>query len=217
MLKWKLTAVFVFLFVVVLSAQPFREEIDAFRKEDSLHFPPRKANLFVGSSSLRLWPNLPAWFPGKMVINRGFGGSSLPDVIRYADEIILPYHPRQILIYCGENDLAAHDSVTARMVADRFQELFYLIRNRYRRVPIVFISIKPSPSRISILPRVREANLLIRQFLARQRRSYFVDVFTPMLTAAGAPREELFLEDRLHMNEQGYRIWQALLRPYIKK
>src|ERR1700694_5244932 len=134
-------------------AQPFIEEIRAFQHQDSLHFPPAHANLFVGSSSLRMWSSIKEDFAGYPVINRGFGGSCLPDVIRYAPQLIFPYHARQILIYCGENYFAAADTVTVAMVMARFRQLFRLIRRRMPTVPIVFISIKPSPSREKLLPK----------------------------------------------------------------
>ncbi len=107
----------------------------------------------MGSSSFRMWKNVQQDFPGYTIINRGFGGSSLPDVINYADEIIFPYEPKQIVIYCGENDLAASDTVTAQMVVDRFKALFFLIRDRMPDVPVVFVSIKPSPSREKLWPK----------------------------------------------------------------
>ena len=210
-----------FLFFITASAdtnaQPFREEIRAFKKSDSLHMPPRKANLFVGSSSLRMWKNMEQDFSGYRVINRGFGGATLPDVIRYAGDIIFPYHPKQVLIYCGDNDLAASDTVRAETVLQRFTRLFTLIRNNNPHQRIVFISIKPSPSRQHLMPEIQKANEMIRVFLKNYRRTKFVDIYTPMLTESGLPRPELFLADKLHMNEAGYRIWQKTIRPVLKK
>src|SRR5882757_5846520 len=100
----------------IVSAQPFIDDIKAFKKQDSISFPPKQAILFVGSSSFTKWKDVADYFPGYTIINRGFGGSSIPDVIRYANDIIFPYHPKQIVIYCGENDLAASDTVSAQMV-----------------------------------------------------------------------------------------------------
>ncbi|MBL7727787.1 MAG: hypothetical protein JNM68_08880, partial [Dinghuibacter sp.] len=88
-------------------AQPYIADIRAFKKQDSLTPPPANAILFVGSSSFTNWTNVHEYFPGKTIINRGFGGSSLTDLIRYAGDVIVPYNPKQIVIYCGENDFAA--------------------------------------------------------------------------------------------------------------
>jgi lysophospholipase L1-like esterase len=196
---------------------PFWNEIKAFKKQDSLNFPPKNAILFVGSSSFRGWRDVQNYFPDRTIINRGFGGSSLPDVIRYADEIIFAYQPKQIVIYCGENDLAASDAVSAQVVTDRFKELFTLIRKRMPKVPVVFVSIKPSPSRERLMPKMVEANKMIKRFLKKQRKTKFVDVYNPMLNEEGKPIGELFLGDKLHMNAKGYAIWKKALEPALIK
>jgi lysophospholipase L1-like esterase len=210
-----------FLLLLVLvslqaASQPFIEEIKEFKRQDSLHFPPKKANLFIGSSSFRLWPDIQKSFPDHKVINRGFGGSSLPDVIRYVNEIVFPYRPKQVVVYCGENDLAASDTVSAKTVADRFVQLFSLIRSKWKKIPVVFVSIKPSPSREHLFPKMIEANRLIKEFLSTQRNTKFIDVFSLMLDADGKPRKELFVSDMLHMNATGYAIWQKELEPVLK-
>jgi lysophospholipase L1-like esterase len=188
---------------------PFAEEIAAFKQQDSLQPPPKGAILFVGSSSFRLWNTLQPDFAGFTVINRGFGGASLPDVIEYAEEVIYPYDPRQIIVYCGENDLAASDAPSAQTVSRRFQELFRMIRREQPNVPIAFVSIKPSPSRAHLIPKIREANRLIRDFLSREHNTRYVDVFSKMINDAGRPSPEIFTEDSLHMNAKGYVIWKA--------
>jgi lysophospholipase L1-like esterase len=195
----------------------FWNEIQAFRKQDSITPPPEHPVLFVGSSSFRIWKDLEDDFRSYDVINRGFGGSTFPDLIRYADQVIIPYHPKQIFIYCGDNDLAASDTVTATMVAQRFQQLFDMIRKQLPKVPIVFVSIKPSPSRAQLMPKMEDANQQIKKFLARNRRTHFVDVYHKMLDESGQPRKELFLEDQLHMNKSGYSIWKKTIKHYLIK
>src|SRR5580692_363784 len=196
---------------------PFWNEIAEFKHQDSVQRPPSGAILFVGSSFFRKWGNVQSYFPGYTIINRGFGGSTLPDVIRYAGEIIFPYNPKQIVIYCGDNDLASSDSVTATMVFNRFVRLYNVIRNRMKEVDIVYISIKPSPGRQRLMPRMEEANDMIRDFMAKYSHAVFVDVYHPMLTAKGQPIDSFFLADKLTMNEKGYRTWQQILLPYLDK
>ncbi len=193
----------------------FYQEIAAFKKQDSIAPPPQGAILFVGSSSFRLWQDLAGSFPRHKVINRGFGGSSLPDVTRYASEIIFPYQPRQIVIYCGDNDLAASDTVTAKLVYDRFVRLYTTIRSRMKEVDILYVSIKPSPSRERLMPKMEAANRLIADFLGRQAHAAFVDVYHLMLTPEGRPIDDLFRTDKLHMNARGYIIWQKAILPYL--
>ena len=217
----------VFLFSVIFFAllytntraqePPFYSEIKDFKKQDSIHLPPKNAILFVGSSSFRKWTDVQDYFPGYMIINRGFGGSSLPDVIRYTNDIIIPYHPKQVVIYCGENDLATSDTVTAEMVVNRFKTLFSLIRKGLGNVPVVFVSLKPSPSRSKLFPKMLEANVRIKQFLSKKSRTAFADVYHKMLNSDGAPMKDLFLEDNLHMNKNGYAIWKTVITPLLLK
>lgn len=196
---------------------PYYDEIRHFKQLDSAHFPPSNAILFVGSSSIRKWTDVQSYFPDKTVINRGFGGSELTDVIRYANMIIIPYHPKQIVIYAGENDLAYSDTITPAIVLSRFMTLFKIIRNAMPDVPVIFISIKPSPSREKFMPEMEKANQMIKQFLQSKKNAVFIDVFHKMLGENGKPMPGIFLEDNLHMNAKGYHIWQKAIAPFLLK
>jgi lysophospholipase L1-like esterase len=204
-------------FSVTCFSQPFADEIQQFKKQDLAHPPPANAILFVGSSSFRKWTDVSSYFPGYSIINRGFGGSTLPDVIRYAPDIIFPYQPKQVVIYCGDNDLAASDSVTADTVFERFRVLFELIRQHMPGEDIVYVSIKPSPSRARLQEKMEKANLLIQTFLSINSHTSFVDVYHKMLNADGSMMTGIFLEDNLHMNAKGYAIWQKAIAPYLSK
>lgn len=200
-----------------LIAQPFANEIRKFKKQDSTSFPAPKGILLIGSSSFTKWTDVQEYFPKKRIINRGFGGSTLVDVIRYADDIIFPYQPKQVVIYCGENDLAASDTVTAAIVVDRFKQLFHMIRSKMPKVSVVFISLKPSPSRRKHFEKAIAANKSIKEFLSTRRATHFVDVFNPMLIDGKEPNGSLFLSDSLHMNAKGYQLWKGILEPYLAK
>ena len=212
--------VFIGLLLLVsscVSAQPFAKEIAEFKTRDSAQFPPKHAILFIGSSSFTKWKDVQDYFPGYTIVNRGFGGSTLLDQIRYVNDIVFPYKPKQVVIYCGENDVASSDTITAQTVYDRFVELFTLIRKKLPKVPIAFVSLKPSPSREKFGPTVVETNRLIRAFISGKKKAAFIDVYSPMLDEAGKYKEELFLEDRLHMKKEGYVIWKEAIEPYLKK
>ena len=203
---------------------PFWNDIQNFKKQDSISFPPKKAILLIGSSSFTKWTDVQEYFPGYTIINRGFGGSTLLDQIRYANDIIFPYQPKQIVIYCGENDLASSDAVTAQMVFDRFKALYQMIREK-TNVPVAFVSLKPSPSRRHLFPKMHEANQLILEFIDLQKSALdrqpvnieFIDVNQKMLNESGQPMPEIFLNDSLHMNAKGYAIWQKEIQPYLIK
>ena len=195
--------------------KPFYKEIQAFKKADATNPPPQNAILFVGSSSFAMWQDVQDYFPGYTIINRGFGGSGLKDAIEYEDEIIAPYHPKQIVIYSGENDIAGN--FTANDVLQRFTTLFNMIRRDLPDVNVVYISIKPSPSREKFMPVMASANAMIKTFLARHKNTTFVDVYSKMVDASGKPRPELFLDDMLHMKPAGYQIWKDAITPVLLK
>jgi len=196
--------------------QPFWNDIQNFKKQDSVSFPPKNAILLIGSSSFTKWTDVQDYFPGYTIINRGFGGSTLLDEIRYVNDIVFPYQPKQIIIYCGENDLASSDTVTASMVLDRFKQLFQMMRDK-SEAPIAYISMKPSPSRRHLFPKMREGNQLIKEFLATQKNTAFIDVHQKMLDLTGEPLPEIFLDDSLHMNAKGYAIWKKEMEHYMQK
>ncbi|WP_020606695.1 GDSL-type esterase/lipase family protein [Spirosoma spitsbergense] len=207
---------FLLLFPFCVAAQdaPFENEIRAFEKADSATPPPRNPILFTGSSSIRFWSSLATDFPGKPVLNRGFGGSQLSDVMRYADRIIIPYHPKQIVIYAGENDIAAGQ--TGQQTFDRFVALFEYIRQKLPKVPVAFIAIKPSPSRRKYFAENDTANRLIKDYLAKQKKARFVDIRPVMLQPNGQPVPDLFRQDSLHMLPAGYERWTKVVKPYLK-
>jgi lysophospholipase L1-like esterase len=195
-------------------AQKYQDDINTILKWDKMYAPPANPILFTGSSSIRKWDDLERTFSSYVVMNRGVGGAVTNDIIYYADQIIFPYHPRQIVLYVGENDLV-EKGVTADTVFNRFQKLYTTIRSKLPNTPIVYISIKPSPSRVQFLPVAKQANSMIRNYIAKQSRITFVDVFQLMLDKNGKPRKELFVEDMLHMNSQGYAIWQKAVKPHL--
>ncbi len=129
-------------------------------------------------------------------------------MIRYTNDVIIPYQPKQVVIYCGDNDLAGSDTVTSETVLSRFKILFEQIRGALPQASIVYVSIKPSPSRQRLMPQMEKANQLIRHFLKTKKKTAFVDVYHPMLDADGNPKKELFVVDMLHMNAKGYAIWK---------
>jgi len=170
--------------------------------------------VFVGSSSFRLWPNIAADFPGVPVLNRGFGGSTLPEVNHYVPRIVLPYRPRLVALYAGDNDL--NDGRTPADVLADYRTFVTMVRRELPSARIVFVSIKPSPSRWALVGAIREANRLVREEVARDSSQTYVDVFTPMLRADGRPRPELFVADSLHMTRAGYDLWRERLSPVVR-
>jgi lysophospholipase L1-like esterase len=203
----------VFIVVLFLSIHsfaqniPFAKDIQDFQKEDSLKAPIVNSVLFIGSSSFTKWKSLQQDFPTIPVINRGFGGSTLSDVIRFQNEVIYKYNPRKIVIYCGENDIASTDKAVPNLVFNRFKILYKSIRKHYPKVPIVYISIKPSPSRWQLKDNQMETNKRISTFISKEKNIVFLNVWDKMLDENGNPKSDIFSADNLHMNQKGYQIW----------
>lgn len=195
-----------------VSKADWEQDMQRFAALDAASPPPRHGVLFVGSSSIRLWETLATDFPGVPVINRGFGGSELRDSTFYADRIVIPYAPRQIVLYAGENDLQM--GRTPQQVEQDFRAFVARVRRDLPKVRIAYISNKPSPLRAGLLEAQRQANTLIKAEAGRLQVDY-IDVFTSMLDANGQPRAELFVEDRLHMNRAGYELWRQKVAPYL--
>ena len=189
--------------------------IQRFVHRDHTNPPPQHAVLFIGSSAIRIWKNLASDFPGISVINRGFGGSEIHDSTYYADKIIFPYHPRAIVFFAGANDLARGKSPDE--VVAEYQSFVDTIHAKLPDTPIIYISIDPSPCRWANKANILETNRRIAAIAEKSRNLAFVNILSPMLDANGNPREDLFLKDRLHPDEKGYRIWASLIRPYLQQ
>ena len=192
----------------------WEQDMQAFAASDAASPPPKGAVLFLGSSSIRLWDTLASDFPGISVINRGFGGSEIRDSTWYAGRIVVPYAPRQVVLYAGDNDLSSGRSPA--QLRDDFRAFVQRVRRDLPKAKIAYVSNKPSPSRAHLLDLQRQANALIAADAAGLQVD-FIDIFSPMLDAQGQPREELFLQDRLHMNPAGYALWKQALLPYLDR
>jgi lysophospholipase L1-like esterase len=192
----------------------WEQDMQRFAAEDARTPPPQGGVLFIGSSSIRMWDSLANDFPGVPVIKRGFGGSELRDSTWYADRIIVPYRPRLVVLYAGENDL--HSGRSPQQVHRDFVAFVRRVRRDLPGVRIAYIASKPSPSRAGLLEAQRQANALIRRETELGDGIDFIDVFTPMLDAQGKPRQALFIEDRLHLNRAGYLLWRDIIAPYLR-
>ena len=193
----------------------WEKTIQAFEASDKTNPPPANAILMIGSSSIVKWTNAPAQFPDHRLIMRGFGGSYLSDSVAFVDRIVIPYKPKLILLYAGDNDIAGGKS-GVQVFAD-FKEFVGKVHRALPETRIAFIAVKPSPSRVKYMEQMKTANRLIQEFIAANPKLIFVDVFTPMLGADGQPRAELFVGDRLHLNEAGYKLWAGIVNPVLEK
>jgi lysophospholipase L1-like esterase len=194
---------------------PFESEIRTFEAADAKSPPAPGGILFLGSSSIRIWKDLATDFPGLPVINRGYGGSQIAHSTLYADRIVIPYKPRTIVFYAGDNDLAAGRS-PGQVLGD-FKAFVTKVHESLPDTRIDFISIKPSLKRWHLVDKIREANRLVKAFTETSPATLgFVDVFDAMLGSDGKPRPELLGPDGLHMTRKGYELWRDILTPLLR-
>jgi lysophospholipase L1-like esterase len=190
----------------------WENEIAAFEARDRTNPPPKGCIVFVGSSSIRKWTSLAADFPDLPVINRGFGGSQLADSVNFAGRIIVPYEPRQVVIYAGGNDINAGKD--PEVVFGDFVALATRIKVASPRTRIAFISIAPNPKRWAQVEKVKQVNALAAAYCHRYGMT-FINVFPLMLNPDGHPRPDIFVQDGLHMNPKGYAIWTKAVGPRL--
>ena len=191
----------------------FEDEIKKYEEADKAQMPAKGGVLFVGSSSFRLWSTVAQDFAPLPVINRGFGGSTTPEVMHYAKRIVYKYEPSVIVYYCGENDMA---SETPPQVAfQNFKKFIGETEKNLANATVVFVSAKPSPSRWALWKDFQQFNSMVELFAKNRPNLRYVDISKELLGANGEPDASLFVEDKLHINASGYAKWTAVLKPIV--
>jgi lysophospholipase L1-like esterase len=215
---------FLLLFLLLLTAGkplfaqqgfPFADELRQFKTADSLHFPKPGGNLFIGSSSIRMWTDLEQRFADKRIIRRGVGGSTLEQWVKYYTSYILfPYQPDRIFVYAGENDINA--GRTPQQVYQDFVTLYNMIQQKLPGSKTYWMSVKKSPSRATHYAAVDSTNTLIKDFIGHHSGAKYIDVNTPLYDPkTSLPDSALFKPDYLHLKKEGYDRWQKALKHYV--
>lgn len=194
-------------------AAAWNKKITEFKAEDAQRNKSKHPILFIGSSSFTRWNTLRSYFPEYNVLNRGFGASVTADLIYYAEDIIFPNKPRQILIYEGDNDLGG-DITVADFITD-IKTLVRLIEIKLPGVPVAILSIKASPKRDHLRQKYEAANVKLYEFAQSKKQLSFIDVASLMIDRHGNYRRDLYAEDMLHVNESAYKLWAHRIRPYL--
>ncbi|MES2842769.1 MAG: GDSL-type esterase/lipase family protein [Pseudomonadota bacterium] len=195
--------------------QRWKSELDAFAAADRKQMPPAGGVLFVGSSSIRMWSGLETAFADQpLVIRRGFGGSRLSDSADLVHRLVLPYQPRLVVLYAGENDLV--EGASPQDLLGHFVRFVQQVQSALPATRVAYMSIKPSPSRLAHMAAMREANLLIQTFVLNDDRLDYIDVHTAMLDNDGRARPELFVRDQLHLSAEGYGLWRQIVSAHLR-
>jgi lysophospholipase L1-like esterase len=219
----KYKQLFPILLLIIFSTISYGQKLDRFEttilqfeEEDAKNGLHPDAVLFTGSSSIKRWETVKADFAPITVLNRGFGGSTIPEVLHYAERIILPHQPKTIVFYCGENDLS-NDDAEAELALTSFKKFSEWMSRHLPETKLFFIAIKPSIKRWHYWPKMQQANSMIENYINQNEKFYFVDVASKMLDNKGVVLQDIFVADDLHLNEKGYQIWEDVLKPYLEK
>ncbi|MDW3647865.1 MAG: GDSL-type esterase/lipase family protein [Bacteroidia bacterium] len=192
------------------------KEVQAFEAKDKESAPPEDPILLVGSSSVRFWMTMKKDLAPLRVMNRGFGGSTFPELLYYYDRLVKPYSPKAILVYEGDNDLLM-EGMTPENVLNNMKSFYSRVQNDFPGVKVWFISIKPSIARANLLETMQESNRLVKAYAAQTEHMEFLDVASPMLNEDGSIKDDIFVRDNLHMNAKGYAIWTKIIHPALLK
>lgn len=224
----KLLAVIILL--AVISCSPLRiyredpevkawePEIEKFEQLDAAKFYPADAVMFAGSSSIRLWSTINKDMLPYNVIQRGYGGAKLSDFAVYVKRIIYPHECSAIVLFIGNDITGSEKDKSPSEVARLFRTTLNIIHRKYPETPVFWISITPTPARWKVWPEIKEANELIRNICRNNRsNTYYIDTESYFLTKSGLPRNELFQEDRLHLNADGYALWTQIIKNELNK
>ncbi len=192
-------------------------DIRKFEQTDRDKFYPEDAVLFAGSSSIRLWETINKDMLPYNVIQRGYGGAKLSDFAVYASRIIYPHNCQAIVIFVANDITGSQDDKTPQQVASLFRRTLYIIRRKFIDTPVFWISITPTESRWKVWPEIRKANLLIKNICYNHRNTYYINTELAFLNSSGMPRTELFQDDELHLNPEGYKVWAGIIKKELNK
>jgi len=169
--------------------------------------------VFTGSSSIRMWKDLPGLFQNPKIINTGFGGSKASDLLYYLDELVLDFNPSKVIIYEGDNDISSGHKIN--FILKNIKSIIKKIEKKNKYVQIILISAKPSIMRWDLRKKYIQLNKKYKNLALKNNNIHYADIWSQMIDS-GELKTDIFIEDGLHLNEKGYKIWEKVLRPILK-
>ncbi|MDR1491895.1 MAG: GDSL-type esterase/lipase family protein [Planctomycetaceae bacterium] len=200
------------------AAQEFRFEknIVAYEQKSEENPPPKSCTMFVGSSTWALWgKQLEEDFQEFQAVNRGFGGSTIPEVLYATHRIILPYQPAKIVFFCGTNDVAG--GASGKTTFENFKKFLARIWAESPRTEIFFVTATLAPSREKFRKEMTEYNNLIKDMASKATGLYYIDALSTIVDEDGKAKEEFFQKDRLHLNRAGQERWIPLIKEKLRE
>lgn len=206
---------FLLLSFGVFAQNRFEKEILAYEKQDSVALPAKGMKLFIGSSSFRLWKSFDADTKGMNAFNRGFGGSTFKDALYYFDRMVVKYQPSWVFVYEGDNDLASGQS--PEEIAAQFEEFSSRLAKQVPGAKLVFVSARPSLARETMKAKQQDLNQRIAAISSKKKGHFVIDMHSPFYNADGSLMQDIFVADKLHLNEKGYAIFAKQIQNFVEK
>jgi lysophospholipase L1-like esterase len=206
---------FLLLSFGVFAQNRFEKEIVAYEKQDSVALPAKGMKLFIGSSSFRLWKSFDADTKGMNAFNRGFGGSTFKDALYYFDRMVVKYQPSWVFVYEGDNDLASGQS--PEEIASLYEEFSNRLAKQVPGVKLVFVSARPSLARETMKAKQQDLNQRIAAISSKKKGHFVIDMHSPFYNADGSLMQDIFVADKLHLNEKGYAIFAKQIQNFVEK
>ena len=208
------------LFISSLNAQNkkqpiknvYEKEISALEQLDKTEKYADNSIFLVGSSSIRLWSTLKEDLAPYPFIQRGFGGSRTPDVVQYLKRLAYPHNFRAVVIFVANDLTGSPIDLKPKETLDNFKAMVKILRAKYKKQPVFIVEITPSTLRWKSWPQIQQTNALLKKYCSKGKYLYFIETAQNYLNEKGEPRDELFREDHLHQNREGYKIWGRLIK-----
>jgi lysophospholipase L1-like esterase len=202
-----------FIYSPLWAQQTFEKEIRNYEKQDSISMPAKGQILFIGSSSFRIWKTFATDLAGIAAINRGFGGSTMTDALYYFDRMVVKYEPSTVVVYEGDNDLNKGKSLED--LAKEYKNFSNRLKKALPKTKLVYLAVRPSLSRIAIVDKQKQFNSWLADYCKSQKGRFFLDMHSPFYLPDGTVMPDIFVADRLHLNEKGYLIFSSKIREFI--
>ena len=161
-----------------------------------------------------MWKDLPVLFQNPKIINTGFGGSKASDLLYYINELVLDFNPSKVIIYEGDNDISSGHKIN--FIIKNIKQIIKKIKEKNKNAQIILISAKPSIMRWDLRKKYIQLNKKYKNLALKKKNIYFADTWSVMIDS-GKLKTDIFIEDGLHLNKKGYKIWERVLRPILKK
>jgi lysophospholipase L1-like esterase len=191
----------------------FESQVATFERKDVKFPPPTGAIVVTGSSTIRLWKQIRNDLAPLETIPRGFGSSTADDLDYYLDRLVLPYAPRAVIIYEGDHDLQV--GMTPEFILERMTSVVQRIGAAYPAARIYLVSVKPSLKYSSLWPQAQVVNQMLAELCLYVPNCSYVDTASYLLLPNGKPNTAYFRSDRVHLNDAGYAVWNAVLKPVL--